>query len=140
VIVAPYEVLADVRKRETEKPSVVGETTVAEPEKWGSAELQSRPELSTAYDAPQSDVERRLASIWGELLGIDRIGRHDDFFELGGHSLLATRVLARVQDSLGTRLTLREVFDSPTVQKMASRLESVAPTAGSEDEREEMEF
>jgi enterobactin synthetase component F len=84
-------------------------------------------------------VERSLAAIWSELLGVDRIGRHDDFFALGGHSLLATRILARVQESLGSRLTLREVFDSPTIAKMAARIEAVVVPVNNE-EREEMEF
>jgi hypothetical protein len=52
---------------------------------------------SRDFVAPRDPVEELLASIWQELLGIERVGIHDDFFELGGHSLLATRVIARVQ-------------------------------------------
>jgi hypothetical protein len=79
------------------------------------------------------------------LLGVELIGRHDDFFELGGHSLLATRVLARVKESLGARLTLREVFEAPTVEKLAGRLENGAGKAAlvaadMAEDREEMEF
>lgn len=146
VIVASYDLLAEVRKRETEAPAVVAEATTISAETPTAGDLQSRPELSTTYEAPQSDLESRLASIWSELLGIERIGRHDDFFELGGHSLLATRVLARVQDSLNVRLTLREVFDAPTIQKMGARIDSAPGAAGKaaagsvEEEREEMEF
>ena len=80
---------------------------------------------STAYEAPADDTERRVAAIWSELLGIARVGVHDDFFELGGHSLLATRVTARIEQSLGAKLTLRDVFDAPTVRKLTDRLTAV---------------
>jgi phthiocerol/phenolphthiocerol synthesis type-I polyketide synthase E len=142
VIVVSYDLLAEVRKRETEVPAVVAEMIRAVAGTSTAGDLQSRPELSTTYEAPQSELESRLASIWSELLGIEHIGRHDDFFELGGHSLLATRVLARVQDSLNTRLTLREIFDAPTVHRLASRIESAPGAAGKavDEEREEMEF
>ena len=102
----------------------------------GSAR-QSRPALSAAFEAPQTPLETSLAAIWSELLGIEAIGVQDNFFELGGHSLLATRVLSRVQESLGAQLTLRDIFDSPTVRKMAVCV--AARKAGAED-REEIEF
>jgi phthiocerol/phenolphthiocerol synthesis type-I polyketide synthase E len=98
-------------------------------------------------DESLSDLERRLAAIWGQVLGIDRIGLHDDFFELGGHSLLGTRVLAYVQESFGIKLELREVFDSPTIHLMAQRIEASlgqqpAATGAvmADDSREELEF
>ena len=78
--------------------------------------VQGRPEVASAYEPPSTDTERFLAEIWTSLLGVDRIGIDDNFFELGGHSLLATRVLARIGDSLHVRLTLRNIFDSPTVR------------------------
>jgi hypothetical protein len=84
-----------------------------------------------------------LATIWSELLGLDRIGPDDDFFELGGHSLLATRVLARVADATGVRVSLRDVFDNPTVRRLSARVDDArtpaAPAALTGD-REEFEF
>jgi acyl transferase domain-containing protein len=93
--------------------------------------------------APGNDVERRVAAIWSELLGVDGIGIHDDFFELGGHSLMATRVLSRIDETLGVRLALRDVFDAPTVHQLGARItaasaaRAAAPIA---DDREELEF
>jgi acyl transferase domain-containing protein len=106
---------------------------------------QARPDISSAYEAPATDIEKTLAQIWGELLGVERAGVHDDFFELGGHSLLATRVLARVDQVLGVRLTLRDIFDAPTIKRLSERLGARAPTgvppeATDEGDREEIEF
>jgi hypothetical protein len=106
---------------------------------------QERPEISSAYEAPATDTERRLAEIWSDLLGIERIGVHDDFFEIGGHSLLATRVLARIDEMLGVRLGLRDVFDAPTIHLLAERIGADVPaTVGAgpvpDDDLEEIEL
>ena len=74
---------------------------------------------------------------------MERVGVHDDFFELGGHSLLATRVLARIDQVLGVRLTLRDVFDAPTIQRLSERIGArapAAPAAADQGDREEIEF
>ena len=78
-----------------------------------------RPELGREYAAPDGDVQQRLASIWAEILRVDRIGANDNFFELGGHSLMATQVLSRVQGAFGVELPLRAMFDSPTIAGLA---------------------
>ncbi len=71
------------------------------------------------YEAPVGEMERSIASIWQELLGLERVGRHDHFFELGGHSLMAVRVLARMRGELGVELPLRDLFAYPTLQALA---------------------
>ncbi len=80
--------------------------------------------------------------IWSELLGIDQLAADDDFFALGGHSLLATRVLARIQESFGVKLTLRDIFEGPTVRQTAARIEAMRPSSApaAAEEREELEF
>jgi amino acid adenylation domain-containing protein len=76
----------------------------------------------TGYVAPRTPTEEVVASIWAEVLRLDRVGVHDNFFELGGHSLLAMRVMARVRDSFAVELPLRAMFDEPTVGDMAKRI------------------
>ena len=66
-----------------------------------------------------------LTEAWTEVLGVDRVGVHDNFFELGGHSLLATRVMARVQAAAGVELPVRVLFEEPTVEGMARRIEAI---------------
>ena len=54
--------------------------------------------------APRSETEKTIAKTWQEVLGIDRVGLHDNFFDVGGHSLLAMRVIVRTEKKLGVRL------------------------------------
>ncbi len=81
----------------------------------------TRPDLGD-YQAPRTADERRLAGIVGEVLGLDRVGVHDDFFALGGHSLLATRVVARIRAAFGMDVPVRTMFTHPTVAGLASTL------------------
>jgi acyl carrier protein len=83
-----------------------------------------RPGLDSAFVAPRTPLEAELASLWSEVLGIERIGIHDSFFELGGHSLSAVRVMARLQTRSGVQLSLRDVFDRPTIAALAQLVAS----------------
>ncbi|MCF7695813.1 non-ribosomal peptide synthase/polyketide synthase [Mycetohabitans sp. B2] len=74
------------------------------------------------YEAPQGEFETALAAIWAELLGVERVGRHDSFFALGGHSLLAMRLMSRVRDVLGVELAIRTLFEAPMLASLAQRL------------------
>ncbi|MGA3948830.1 amino acid adenylation domain-containing protein [Ralstonia nicotianae] len=77
---------------------------------------------STAYEAPQGEVEQTLAGIWQTLLGVERVGRHDDFFALGGHSLQAVRLVAQVRSQLGAELGLTELFAQPSLSAVAQAI------------------
>lgn len=78
---------------------------------------------SARYVAPRTPVEEELAGIWSELLGLDRVGVHDNFFDLGGHSLLAVRMLADVSETLGIQVPMRVLFTiEPTVAEVAQHI------------------
>jgi amino acid adenylation domain-containing protein/FkbM family methyltransferase len=73
-------------------------------------------------DPPRDDIEARLSQIFAETLGLPRIGVHDPFFEVGGHSLLAARVVARTRQAFGIQLPLSELFEAPSVARLAERV------------------
>ncbi|MDY7094050.1 MAG: amino acid adenylation domain-containing protein [Acidobacteriota bacterium] len=73
--------------------------------------------------APRSELEHRLAEIWCEVLGVEAVGIHDGFFDLGGHSLLAMQLISRVRGVCGYDLSLRRLFEHPTVAELARLLE-----------------
>src|SRR6185436_15974695 len=74
---------------------------------------------------PRNPLEEQLAGIWREVLGVERVGAHDDFFELGGHSLLAIQVVSRVRESLQVDLPLARVFEAPTIERLALEIEEL---------------
>jgi amino acid adenylation domain-containing protein len=82
------------------------------------------------YVAPCTTVEGALAQVWAELLGLDRVGIREDFFRLGGHSLLAVRVLSRVRHLFRVELDIRTLFESPTVEALAHRIEQAREDMG----------
>ncbi len=84
---------------------------------WGKAEAEVN------LKAPCTPVEDLLATLWSEVLGVDRVGNRDDFFELGGHSLLATRLVSRIRAAFGIDLALRDLFEQPTIASLAPLLE-----------------
>ena len=88
-----------------------------------SKTLHSRPNLWNDYVPPHTEVERTLVQIWGQILGIEPVGIHDDFFELGGHSLLAIHLMAKIKQQLGQNLQLSHLFQEPTISNLANLLE-----------------
>ncbi|WP_051779158.1 non-ribosomal peptide synthetase [Streptomyces sp. NRRL S-241] len=98
-------------------------------------------EVDETSRPPATEVEREMARLWEDVLAVTGIGVEDDFFALGGHSLLLTRLLSRVAETFGVRLTMREVFETPTIsgfvrqltdgaREPAAELPTAAPTAG----------
>ncbi len=87
-----------------------------------------------ASEPPRTPLEEQLAAIWSEVLGVERIGVHDDFFDLGGHSLLAHRVAMRVARQMEIDLDLQVLFETPTVAALARRIAAgeMAPSGARE--------
>jgi len=86
--------------------------------------LYARPNLSNPYIAPRNDVEQAIATIWQQVLGIDRVGIYDNFFELNGDSLLATQTIARIRETFNVEIPLRSIFESSTVAGLSERVET----------------
>jgi amino acid adenylation domain-containing protein len=94
----------------------------APPIVWERAGLHARPQLPNDYIAPRDAVERLIAGVWQELLGIEPVGVADNFFALGGHSLLASQIVARVRENYRVELPLRALFEAPTVAGLSERV------------------
>jgi amino acid adenylation domain-containing protein len=93
-------------------------------DKKALADQQIQPaENPHLYVAPRTDVEKLVADIWSEFLGIGMISVFDNFFQLGGHSLIAVQVMTRIEKLTGKRLPLAALFDNSTVEKLALMLE-----------------
>jgi pristinamycin I synthase 2 len=97
---------------------------------------------SAAGQRSMSTLERRLAALYGELLGVADVGAEDGFFDLGGDSLRATRLVGRVRGELGAGIDVRDVFEHPTVTGLAAALSARPPVrrpspAGTEGGRPE---
>jgi amino acid adenylation domain-containing protein len=90
-----------------------------------------RPELDRDYAPPRDEVERTLAAVWQEQLGLEKVGIHDNFFELGGSSLLMIQTHRRQRAVLGVELTLADMFQSPTIADLAARIQQAGSTGPS---------
>ena len=83
---------------------------------------RTRDEVENVYVAPRNETEERLADISAKLLGVEKVGVHDDFFELGGHSLLATQLISRLRQEFDVEVPLRAIFTAPTVAGLADKI------------------
>jgi amino acid adenylation domain-containing protein len=72
---------------------------------------------------PRTPVEQRVMGILAPLLGLEQVSVEDNFFLLGGHSLLGTQLIGRIRDTFGVELSLRSLFDAPTVAKLTTEIE-----------------
>jgi len=107
-----------------------------------SPDFTSRVERN--YVAPRNDREGKLAEIWEAVLKESPIGINDNFFEIGGHSLLAAQVITRIRETFEIELTIRDLFDHPTIPELSSRIDRfeeeqgvvIGANAPTEDEEE----
>ncbi|HVQ38828.1 MAG TPA: amino acid adenylation domain-containing protein, partial [Pyrinomonadaceae bacterium] len=88
------------------------------------AELEAQPLSIEGYSEPRTAVEELLVNIWSGVLRIEGVSTEQNFFELGGHSLLATQVIARIREVFSVELSLRTLFEQPTVSGLALSIEA----------------
>jgi amino acid adenylation domain-containing protein len=88
-------------------------------------------EEDSAPEPPRTPVAEILTTVWAELLHLDGVGMQDNFFALGGHSLLATQVVSRVRRIFGVDLPLRSLFETPTLDALATHIEALLKAGGS---------
>ncbi len=81
---------------------------------------RSRRGLEGIFEAPRTPVEQEVARIWCEVLNLEEVSVHDNFLDLGGQSLLATRIVSRLQRVLQTELTVRNLFENPTIASFST--------------------
>src|SRR5262249_33629920 len=78
---------------------------------------------ATATEAPRTHVEQQLTEIWEDLFGLQKISIIDNFFDLGGYSIIAVKLMGQIARSFGKRLALNTLFESPTIEQLAKRIE-----------------
>lgn len=88
--------------------------------------------LQKNFVVPATPVEKILANIWGEVLGLEQVSLHDNFFELGGHSLNATQVIIRMNQELDMNLPVRLLFLRPILKDLATDIEKAKELASSD--------
>jgi amino acid adenylation domain-containing protein/non-ribosomal peptide synthase protein (TIGR01720 family) len=88
-------------------------------------EPEGAGQLSAEYVAPRNEIEEKLALIWQEVLGRERIGVKDNFFELGGHSLKITRLASRIKKDFEVNLGMRTLFSNPTIEAVAGEIKKI---------------
>lgn len=93
------------------------------------AQKHPRPNLSTPFVAPHSELEQNIAVVWQEMLGIEEVGVNDNFFELGGDSLIGMELVSRLSKQLNTHIPAVNLFEGPTIGAL-SRLISPDAAAG----------
>lgn len=95
-----------------------------------------QPDLQESYVAPNNPIEEELAGLWADILGLQRIGIHDNFFANGGHSLLAVRLLARISERLKVELSVHTFFEAPTIIEQAIIVAQKRAEQAQQDDRE----
>lgn len=91
----------------------------------GGADVMPTSGSRQEYVAPEGDIESVIAELWSAILGVARIGRDDHFFRLGGSSLLAVQLMGRVRAALDLEVTVRALFEQPTLAAFAAHIEDL---------------
>jgi acyl transferase domain-containing protein/thioesterase domain-containing protein/acyl carrier protein len=112
-------------------PALVLQSDRAGPGEQAAGQSFERPELDSAYVEPRNDIERTLAGMWQDLLGIGSVGVEDSFFDLGGHSLIAVRLFAQIKKTWAIEFPISVLFEAPTIARCAALIEErIGPQSG----------
>jgi amino acid adenylation domain-containing protein len=95
---------------------------------------QERPALAADFAPPRSPLEESVAKVWREVLKKDQVGIHDNFFELGGHSLLGAKLISNLRRNLHCELSLIDVFQSPTIERLTEVIYQRQTESAAEEE------
>jgi acyl transferase domain-containing protein/acyl-CoA synthetase (AMP-forming)/AMP-acid ligase II/acyl carrier protein len=117
----PKTAIGKLQRAELSRRFAEGEFGAAEA---NVAKLQRRDNGRQETQVPHSEIEKQVAAIWQEVLGLEQIGLHDNLFDLGGDSLLLTGMHIKLQNQFGPRITLVEMFNYPTIHALANFLGS----------------
>ena len=99
-----------------------------------ASEISAGAREKPQFVAPRTPIEERLATIWSDVLHVDRVGVLDNFFDLGGHSLLAAQVISRARTALSVELPLRRIFETPHVAGLAAAIYEMQTAETGEEE------
>jgi acyl transferase domain-containing protein len=138
VALSPFEVdivLAANFTRESGHGVAAEQTTSESSAK--QAHAHPRPNLQTPYVAPASDAQKQICAIWEDMLGLERVGVHDNFFDLGGHSLLAIQVMGRVNQTMKTAIPVAKLYEGLTIAFLSSLLAPRAAVKAAEEDDEQ---
>jgi acyl transferase domain-containing protein len=137
---APQQVVVSVTDLEARLKKWIYLESLKEPSgtvKGSSTLLHPRPNLSSQYVAPGSEVEKKTADIWQRALGVAPIGLHDKFFELGGHSLLAVQLISQLREAFQVEIPAQRLFEAPTIAQLAASIEASLAAGGPAESEEE---
>jgi acyl transferase domain-containing protein/acyl carrier protein len=134
----PQVVVSTQRFRQDGAAGGVTITSILDWERHAGETLaqHSRPVLGVPYVAPRDDLERKIAGVWGDILGLAEVGVNDNFFDLGGNSLVGLELVRRLQSALDVeRLPARVLYEAPTVGALAQFVKQERSSVDVVDER-----
>ena len=136
IIVSAEDIRARIEKVQSMKLSGL----VREGATQGDSEIvYPRPSLQTDYVPPGTDLEKKVADIWQQVLAIEKIGLNDNFFDLGGHSLLAIQIVDRLRQTFGIEVPLSKVIESHTISNIAAYIDNVKRESEEREQRNILE-
>ncbi|WP_269582990.1 type I polyketide synthase [Roseibium sp. Sym1] len=131
-VVVSSGALKDRIEQWTDLDNAAGPSSVASPE----GTVYARPDIETPFVEPRGKIEKLLADIWAETLGVECVGANDSFFDLGGHSLVGAQTVVRLREIFGVNVSLKAMFTDPTLRASARVIEDLLDESADHLEQE----